>query len=156
MADSNFVAQSSKNSASPLPHLADLGEGQPDFVPLRLVMEPGGLALELKYSDLVVGRHSGADLRLPLPDVSRRHCRLVFLSGRWHVQDLKSLNGIYVNDELMSEAVLQNGDRLRIGGFIFNVELPDGAEGSESLLRRLIQDLPEKRTSSPFPQRKAS
>src|SRR5262245_19633359 len=62
-----------------LPRLADLGDGRapgPDFMPMRLVMDPGGLAVELKHPELIVGRHSEADLRLPLPEVSRRHCKL--------------------------------------------------------------------------------
>ncbi|NJN37217.1 MAG: FHA domain-containing protein [Nitrospiraceae bacterium] len=33
--------------------------------------------------DMIVGRHTECDIRLPLPDVSRRHCRLQFVEGCW-------------------------------------------------------------------------
>ena len=59
-----------------------------DFIPLRLVLKTSGAAVDLTRPDMVLGRHSQADVRLPLPDVSRRHCRFYFLEGAWHVQDL--------------------------------------------------------------------
>jgi pSer/pThr/pTyr-binding forkhead associated (FHA) protein len=72
---------------------------------------------------MLVGRHSGADVRLPLPDVSRRHCRCLFIDGTWHVLDLNSLNGLWVNDEPVQQAVMRQGDQVRIGGFTFTVDL---------------------------------
>jgi pSer/pThr/pTyr-binding forkhead associated (FHA) protein len=100
---------------------------QPDlplgFVPLELTLLPAGPSVELDLPDMVIGRHSGADVRLALPDVSRRHCRLVFQHGSWKIIDLKSLNGIYVNGERMQEATLYDGDTLRLGGFTFAVRL---------------------------------
>ena len=75
---------------------------------------------------MVLGRHSEADVRLPLPDVSRRHCRFVFSAGHWRVIDLGSLNGIYVNGEPVQQAELHHSDTLRIGGFVFEVDLRPG------------------------------
>jgi pSer/pThr/pTyr-binding forkhead associated (FHA) protein len=82
---------------------------------LRLVVLPEGRPIELTKPVVVVGRHTDVELRLAYPDVSRRHCRLVFDDGVWQVNDLDSLNGIYVNGERMQEATLYEGDRLRIG-----------------------------------------
>ncbi len=93
------------------------------FVPLKLVLQPSGLALELVRPDMVIGRHSGVDVRLPLPDVSRRHCRFVFANGSWQVFDLDSLNGVYVNGVRVQEALLHHGDTVGIGGFQFEVQL---------------------------------
>jgi pSer/pThr/pTyr-binding forkhead associated (FHA) protein len=95
----------------------------PDFVPLRLILQPSGLMVELTRSNVVVGRHSEADVRLPLPDVSRRHCRFLFGNGHWAVMDLNSLNGVYVNEEPVGQMTLKQGDRVRIGGFTFAVDL---------------------------------
>ena len=95
----------------------------PGFLPLRLVLYPGGGAVALTRPDVVVGRHSAADLRLHLPDVSRRHCRFVFADGGWRVFDLNSLNGLFVNDERVEQAVLQQGDLVRIGSYTFEVDL---------------------------------
>src|SRR5579872_4263887 len=93
------------------------------FVPLRLLLQPSGPVLELSEPDMVVGRHSDADVRLPLPDVSRWHCRFLCVEGCWQVIDLNSLNGVYVNEEAVQQAALQHGDRVRIGGFTFAVDL---------------------------------
>ena len=107
---------------------------------LRLVLQPGGMVVELTQADTLIGRHSAADIRLPLPDVSRRHCRIVRSAGRWRVVDLNSLNGVYLNEESVQEAELRDGDRLRVGGFTFAVELPAAAD--VELLKRLFPGRP--------------
>jgi pSer/pThr/pTyr-binding forkhead associated (FHA) protein len=103
------------------------------FVPLRLVLKPSGVAVELTRPDMLIGRHSEADVRLPLPDVSRRHCRFTFSDGSWHVRDLKSLNGTYVNDQPIECIPVGQGDTVRIGGFTFEVDLVGTAQTSEIL-----------------------
>jgi pSer/pThr/pTyr-binding forkhead associated (FHA) protein len=92
-----------------------------------LVLQPSGASVEVSRSEVVIGRHSEADIRLPLPDVSRRHCRLNFVEGCWQVVDLHSLNGVYVNGEQVLQSPLHHGDLMRIGGFTFAVDLePEG------------------------------
>ena len=104
-----------------------------NFVPLRLVLQQSGVAVELTRSDMLVGRHSEADIRLPLPDVSRRHCRFVFSDGCWQVQDLKSLNGTFVNDEPVDKALVCHGDTVRVGGFTFEADLSNSTAAGEVL-----------------------
>ncbi len=91
---------------------------------LRLRLRPGKFAVEVMRSGTVLGRHSGADVRLPLPDVSRRHCRFDCDGGRWQVIDLDSLNGVLVNGEPVRQTELHHRDVMQIGGFVFDVELP--------------------------------
>src|SRR6516165_2788523 len=93
------------------------------FLPLRLILFPGGWATTLNKPDMVAGRHSSADLRLPLPDVSRRHCRFAFSNGSWQVFDLSSLNGLFVNNERVEQAMLHHLDLIRIGSYTFQVVL---------------------------------
>lgn len=127
------------------------GELPPDFLPLRLVLHGTEHSIELTQADQVLGRHSEAEIRLPLPDVSRRHCRLAFQDGRWHVWDLNSLNGTFLNDSRVKHAELENGDVLRIGGFAFDVsfqeshptvELPVRAPAAGDILGRIAGALP--------------
>ncbi len=92
------------------------------FVPLRLVLEPIGLRVEVRKPEVIVGRHSQAEVRLALPEISRRHCRLAFENQQWHVYDLNSLNGVFVNGERMQEATLYDGDHLQLATFVFLVE----------------------------------
>jgi hypothetical protein len=139
---------------------AGLREGRAaDVVPLWLVLESGGLAVQLTQPDMIIGRHSEADVRLPLPDVSRRHCRFLFAQGTWKVIDLESLNGVHVNGEPIKEATLHDGDTLGIGGFHFRVKMEAGkateaAKKDESPDRAAI--LPPPRGDFGSPQRKAS
>jgi pSer/pThr/pTyr-binding forkhead associated (FHA) protein len=112
-----------------------------EFYPLRLTLEDTGLSVELTRGDMVFGRHSEADVRLPLPDVSRWHCRFVFRDGGWDVIDLDSLNGVWVNEQPVREARVQTGDRVRIGGFSFAVEV-EGPSAQEETLYRILRTLP--------------
>jgi pSer/pThr/pTyr-binding forkhead associated (FHA) protein len=97
------------------------------LIPLRLVLYPGGGAIELTRPDMVVGRHSQADVRLHLPDVSRRHCRFVFSEGQWQIFDLQSTNGVYLNDQPVQQATLRHHDLIRIGSYTFEVDLRIGS-----------------------------
>jgi pSer/pThr/pTyr-binding forkhead associated (FHA) protein len=110
-----------------------------EFTPMRLLLQPGTLVIELTSPDMVLGRHSEADIRLPLPDVSRRHCRFLYSTGIWQVIDLKSLNGVLVNDVLVQRSSLYHGDRLRIGGLVFAVDLH-----SQSSERQAVKSRPER------------
>jgi pSer/pThr/pTyr-binding forkhead associated (FHA) protein len=105
------------------PEQEETMEEFPGLVPLRLVLQGSEVGVDLTRPDMVVGRHTDADVRLPLPDVSRRHCRFVFADGRWQIFDLNSLNGVYVNGERVTQAVLRHHDVLRIGSYYLEVDL---------------------------------
>ena len=62
-----------------------------------------------------VGRAPRADFVLDAALVSRLHCRLTATDEALEVVDLASTNGTFVNDMRVREAVLNAGDRLRIG-----------------------------------------
>jgi pSer/pThr/pTyr-binding forkhead associated (FHA) protein len=93
---------------------------------------------------MLLGRHSDADIRLPTPDVSRRHCQFLCTDGTWEVYDLDSLNGVYVNGERVRQRVLRQGDLVTVGGFRLYVELGEPAEQeqAERLLRSIADALP--------------
>jgi pSer/pThr/pTyr-binding forkhead associated (FHA) protein len=106
------------------PAAADLPRAG-DVIPLQLVLVPTGMSIDLTKSDQVLGRHTTADIRLPLADISRKHCRFVFADGCWQIIDLDSLNGIFVNNQRVHRAILHQGDRIRIGSFTFEARLPE-------------------------------
>jgi predicted component of type VI protein secretion system len=136
------------------------------FVPLKLVLQPNGLAVELTRPNMLLGRHSTADLRLPLPDVSRRHCRFLFQDGVWQVVDLDSMNGIYVNGMRVLEATLHDQDLLRIGGFQFKVLIQaearagapaaEQAAGDSEMIQQIAKPLPAAPRRGETPRRRAS
>jgi pSer/pThr/pTyr-binding forkhead associated (FHA) protein len=63
------------------------------------------------------GRHPDSDIFLDDITVSRRHAEIVRRSDGFHVLDVGSLNGTYVNRDRVEEAKLANGDELQIGKF---------------------------------------
>ena len=123
----------------------DAGEPEPPFVPLRLMLQPGGLAVELTRPDMILGRHSQADVRVGLPDVSRRHCRFLFEQGQWRLYDLNSLNGTRINGERLAEAALGQGDQICIGSLTFTVDLdtaPFQGEAAAEVIKSIVDVLP--------------
>lgn len=118
------------------PHLR--GEAETEEPPLlRLSLEGTDLRIEVEESGALLGRHSEADIRLPLGDVSRKHCRFLFREGNWLVLDLNSLNGTYVNEEQIHQVALRGGDILRVGSFRFLVEI--GKETQTDLADRIFR-----------------
>jgi hypothetical protein len=63
----------------------------------------------------VVGRGRDASLMLPHPLISRRHCEIFESDGYLVVRDMGSLNGTFVNNERINEAVLPPGGLLTLG-----------------------------------------
>ena len=63
------------------------------------------------------GRHPDSDIFLDDITVSRRHAEFVRDGENYHVRDVGSLNGTYVNRERTDDAVLAHGDEVQIGKF---------------------------------------
>jgi hypothetical protein len=71
----------------------------------------------------VIGRREDCDLRIPVSDVSRKHCRLVRTDDGIRIEDLGSSNGTFVNGERIQECDLNAGDVLGIGPVQFIVQI---------------------------------
>lgn len=65
-----------------------------------------------------IGRSAAADIRLDDPSVSRRHALIVSeLPDSLRILDDRSLNGIFLNGEVVEWARVEDGDELAIGRF---------------------------------------
>jgi len=65
-----------------------------------------------------IGRSVTADVRLDDPSVSRRHALVVSEPGEaLRVLDDRSLNGVFVNGDLIEWCKLADGDELAIGRY---------------------------------------
>jgi pSer/pThr/pTyr-binding forkhead associated (FHA) protein len=79
---------------------------------------PGAGSRYLLDTDVVsAGRHPESDIFLDDITVSRRHVEFHRTEGSFRVHDVGSLNGTYVNRDRIDDALLQNGDEVRIGKF---------------------------------------
>jgi two-component system, cell cycle response regulator len=93
-----------------------------------------GLDLGKKYNvdrpSIVLGRSSKADIQVDQESVSRNHCKLINTGKSIMLRDLGSTNGTYVNDELVDEYVLRDGDLIKIGRCIFKFLSGDNIENA--------------------------
>jgi pSer/pThr/pTyr-binding forkhead associated (FHA) protein len=72
----------------------------------------------LLNTDVVTaGRHQDSDIFLDDISVSRKHASFTRTPKGTVVRDLGSLNGTYVNRDLVDEALLRHGDEVQIGKF---------------------------------------
>lgn len=130
----------------PGPHFAPTDE----FLPLGLYIVENRVHVEVTRPRVIVGRRSDCDLCLGFPEVSRRHCEFAYGDRKWTIHDLKSLNGVYLNDELVVDAMLSAGDRIRIGTVELLVESIAGVKSTRkeparhAILRQIVDVLPAK------------
>lgn len=80
----------------------------------------------------VVGRREDCDLRIPLGDVSRKHCRLIAEGDSLRLEDLGSSNGTYHNGQRVQEAIVNAGDTIQIGPVVFVCQI-DGQPSDDEL-----------------------
>jgi pSer/pThr/pTyr-binding forkhead associated (FHA) protein len=76
-----------------------------------------GARFLLDDDEVISGRHPDSDIFLDDVTVSRRHAIFRRTPEGFVVRDVGSLNGTYVNRELVEEATLATGDEVQIGKF---------------------------------------
>ncbi len=95
--------------------VADLAGRAPRLVIERAPGHDAGMIYDLD-GDIVLGRGDRAEIRLEDPFASARHARIYEQGSILVVEDLRSTNGTYLNEELLeTPRPLHPGDRIRIG-----------------------------------------
>jgi hypothetical protein len=83
---------------------------------VRFWLEYQDHRLELRNGAVVVGRSSSCHIVLDDGLVSRRHAQFVVNAKMAAVEDLSSVNGVYVNGErIVGQRALRDGDQVQIG-----------------------------------------
>lgn len=80
----------------------------------------------------VIGRREDCDLRIPLGEVSRKHCRIVRDGDSLKLEDLGSSNGTFLNGQRVQEAMLGPGDTVQVGPVVFVLQI-DGQPADDEL-----------------------
>jgi energy-coupling factor transporter ATP-binding protein EcfA2 len=151
-ADAPFVQRAAAELAalhreSSKSHRPDAGENatNPYAPPAHLLVTRNGSLLDrIKLgARVLVGRSEHNDLCLASPYLSRHHVAIVGTPEGYYVVDLNSVNGIQVNGNAVSRAVLYDQDILSIGPYRLKVQfqeaLVDGAAAhSESLAETAV------------------
>jgi hypothetical protein len=76
---------------------------------------------------LVIGRSFEADLVIPDPELSRRHCEINISKAKSEIRDLGSKNGIFIGSDRIEGSVLNHGAVVRLGTTLIRFESPLGA-----------------------------
>jgi len=80
------------------------------------------MTIDLVGPRMGVGRIDGNEVQVVHGSISSRHAELVLEGVEYRVRDLESTNGTRVNDEKITEALLQDRDRLQFGQIPFRYE----------------------------------
>lgn len=96
---------------------------------LRLLRH-GGPPLEIGQDRVLLGRDPSCDVVLDDKSVSRRHAYIERRGPGWGVIDQGSANGTFVNGEQIVDAMLFNGQELRLGMVPLRVHIEGDAPGT--------------------------
>jgi hypothetical protein len=97
---------------------------------LQILTGPdAGTTCQLVSAKYVLGRHPDCNLAIDSGAASRYHAQIVADGDAWLLEDLRSRNGTFLNDERISGThTLTGGDRIRIGDV--ELEFHQGGEAS--------------------------
>ena len=79
------------------------------------VMADAGRQVRIDKAPFRLGRRAESDLVLPQGEVSRDHAEIVAAGSGYAIKDRGSRYGTFINDEAVTERVLADGDRIRLG-----------------------------------------
>ncbi len=82
----------------------------------------GSLPIELRKPKVTAGRDPSCDIVIRSSSISLHHCLLYVFEGWWYVRDLKSTNGVKINQVSFREHLLRPGVQLSIGKFDYTIE----------------------------------
>jgi len=128
---------------------------------LSISLEGAKSIHELTDEKISIGRAPDNMIRIDDPSVSGRHAQLVLIDERYQLKDLGSTNGTRVNSELITDAFLRVGDRIRFGKVEARYEsdatgeaqpLPDAGE-IEARPAETSEKPADFANASPFPNR---
>lgn len=109
----------------------DLKRAQSPFLDRRFpelildaMLEQQEISFQASTATLTLGRDPGCNWVIENPTLSSRHARLSYHHGQWWVEDLRSTNGSFLNDEPVTQALaLTHNDVLRCGSVEIHITI---------------------------------
>jgi len=93
-----------------------------------------GKSFKIKRKNLIIGRTSSADIILKDKQISRSHAEIrpIYVPREqktvYKIVDLNSTNHVYVNRNKISEHILNNDDKIKVGDTILKFSIQDEIE----------------------------
>jgi diguanylate cyclase (GGDEF)-like protein len=87
-----------------------------------------GRRVPLGTAPFAIGRASNNDLFIDQESISRHHARITFDGRAYWLEDLKSTNGTFINDDAVVERRLHDGDQIRVGRSILKFMTGENVE----------------------------
>jgi pSer/pThr/pTyr-binding forkhead associated (FHA) protein len=100
----------------------------PQITPLTLINYADGELQPLRFlqQEVTIGRDPASDLYLEDATISAQHSRLSYHHRHWWLEDLRSTNGTFLNQEpVIDPVVVTAGDQIRCGQVVLQVELDE-------------------------------
>lgn len=118
------ITLSKRTTAKPSLEFFSDGSGEPHRV-------------TIEHFPFRIGRAETADMRIDSVEVSREHAEIFERNGVWLVRDLGSTNGTQINGKVIKEALLADGDIVKIA----ETELTFIGSGASQFQRMLTQPI---------------
>ncbi len=99
---------------------------------LRLI-PASGAPHSIEQDEAVIGREPTVDVVVADGSVSRKHAKIQRRGEGWAVVDQGSANGTFIDSHRVAEAVLRDGQELRVGAVAFRVEIETPADDGRTL-----------------------
>ena len=82
-----------------------------------------GVTQPFSEDSVTIGRRADNQIAIDADNISRRHVAIERRDEHYFIRDLGSANGTYLNDQKTDLAQVNDGDRLRIGGYLITINL---------------------------------
>ena len=102
-----------RRTAISIPSERPASSGPPCLV--IIAGEDMGRRYELGHQELSIGRGDNCTICINTDQVSRKHCTVQGVLGKYYIVDNRSTNGTFVNEQKVERAKLIDGDQIRVG-----------------------------------------
>lgn len=100
-------------------------------LPLAIELKPhivvkgleDGVTQTFSEYPVTIGRRADNHVAIDEDNISRQHVSIERRDGQYFIRDLGSANGTHLNDRRTDIAQINDGDRLRIGGYLITISL---------------------------------
>ena len=85
-------------------------------ITLHVLTENNPIEKQFSKPEIILGRDPDCDLTISDGTISLRHCQISYHHKQWWVSDLNSTNGSFLNNNLITSAIIiTDGDVLQLG-----------------------------------------